>query len=377
VPKNVSLAGTSLLTGDNSGGLSIYSRGAIKANNVTATDSPDGNGAGFYNVYLGALGGITLTGTNIFEDNAYDGFNAQSMGAISVNNLTGSRNGAAGGYGNGAVLDNVGTSAAMAVKLTGTNTFNDNFSEGLHVVSNGAISASNLTANRNLHGVGANLWNSHTNAGALTLTGSNTFQENRDSGLVIESQGAISLNSLTANGNGQLGLYGFGANIHNQTSATPQTVKLTGTNTFNDNYSGGLFVQSRGAISANNLTANHTTNGNGVRLFNNTGSAGVTLTGTNAFLSNGGDGLTIESTGAVSVTKVTADDNTAYGVYISNNSSPITITCGSMTSNGSWGLYADTSGLLKLIGVVASGNTSGNIYLSGSLRVDMRACSLP
>ncbi len=359
VPKGVTLAGTNVLLRNGFSNLTVYSAGPILANNLRADGAHNADGAALHNnIDPDVASGVTLTGTSQFLNNNWAGLAIGSYGPIAVNNVTASGN----LTGTGAVLGNDSATTPQAIKITGTNTFNDNAGDGLSVDSSGAISASNLTARRNGGSTGGAYLS--TGAASITLTGSNVFSDNDGSGLDISGDGAISLNNVTADGNGQDSLDGWGAWIGNSSADPGQPVKLTGTNSFSGNYSGGLRLFSAGAITINNLTANTTTTGTGATLRNNfgTGTNNVTLTGTNAFLGNGADGLYIETTGAVSLSKVSADDNTGNGVHV-DDAVGLTLTCGSMTSNGGWGLYVTNwSGLLKLIGVVASGNTLGDIF---------------
>jgi hypothetical protein len=231
----------------------------------------------------------------------------------------------------------------------------------------GAITVNSLSASGNTGGDGASL--TSYQSGAITLTGVNAFNDNAWRGLYAYGIGAIALNSVTANGNGLDGVY-----LQNTSSTSGDSVKFTGTNTFRDNTGNGLVVQTDGAITANNLSAW----GNGIigaGLYNSSGTAGVSLTGTNAFSGNTATGLDINSLGAVSLTRVTADDNGSRGISITGPAASVTITCGSVTGNTTYGIFADAFGLLKLIGVVASGNGT-DLDPGASSWTIVRACPL-
>src|ERR1700690_235715 len=108
--------------------------------------------------------------------------------------------------------------------------FNNDFLGGLNVISKGAITLSSLTADGNGNagsGLGANLDNSG-GTGAIAIS-SSQFNTNQLDGLDILSKGAITLSSLTATGN----TVGVGVNLNNPTSLG--TVTIT-SSTFNSNH---------------------------------------------------------------------------------------------------------------------------------------------
>ena len=116
------------------------------------------------------------------------------------------------------LVDNTSSgTVGQNVTISGTNQFNNNWLDGLDVYSYGNLALNNVTANSNGqgtyvdYGFGAFLDNcmfSGTGTCAIvtpttvTLTGANQFNNNGDDGLRVFSKGAITLNGLTANGNG-------------------------------------------------------------------------------------------------------------------------------------------------------------------------------
>jgi hypothetical protein len=429
-PQPVTLTGVSEFNGNFGYGLSVFSLGQITASNLTANDNQTGAGVSLYNDLGSSTAGVTLTGvntfndnwfnglevgsfgtinllstqitangnglslssgygvtlvnstaatpksvkiggTNIFNENYQGGLNIESDGAITTNNLTANSNTS----GSGANLNNAGGGAAGSVTLTGTNSFNTNYNTGLVINSLGAITASNVTASDTSNGYGAILAN-NGGAGGVTLSGKNTFNGNDGTGLDVTTTGAITLNNVTASQNGQGGS-GYGAFLSNTAASGPQAVKLTGTNTFDGNETLGLYVDSLGAITINNLSASYTVSGGGAQLFNTgVGAVGnVTLTGVNTFNENNGTGLHIGSKGNVSVTKVTADGNTGDGLY-TNPTGTITLTCGSFTNNTGYGWRLTSLAGITLKGVFSAGNSSGDTWF-GTVPVVTRNCPLP
>ncbi len=429
-------------------GVDIFSNGAISVSYLTADSN--GGGSGEYGAYINnnaapALG-VTLSGTNTFDFNYDMGLFVFSKGAITISNL----NAIGNIHNDGVDLNN--TSGTASVALTGFNTFNSNNGFGLYALSNGNISASNLTADCNGYsgtcmtassGDGVFLYNA-IGSGSVTLSGHNTFLSNSGYGLDIFSKGNIVTSNLTANLNGSGGVDEIGVNLENQ--AGSGSVLLSGTNTFNYNYSDGLDILSNGAITTYNLKATcngyqldcitSTTSANGVLISNNistahpvylkgfntfldnsedgvdvfslgaiaasnltasrngydggsfvnglpNATAGISLTGTNVFLSNGHDGLFLGSNGPVSMTHITANQNSHDGLRVST-ASHVSVICGSFMINGVGGSgYGWETGIavssISLYGVDTAGNFSGDYYhadLAATLSISP-TCPLP
>ncbi len=188
---SVTLTGTNIFNGNNRIGLVVLSGGNISVNNVTANDNKIEGGAYLVNKGWGT-GSITLTGTNIFNDNNWCGLLAESSGDIRANNITANYNNSSG-----ACLVAMGGFGTGSITLTGTNIFNDNNSNGLEAWADADINLNNVTANGNKNYNGAYLvgW------GSITLTGKNVFNGNNWSGLEAHSNGDINLNNVTANDN--------------------------------------------------------------------------------------------------------------------------------------------------------------------------------
>jgi hypothetical protein len=408
-------------------GLEVISKGTITLNSVTASSNTAGGGASLQNVLAGSAMAITLTGKNSFSSNFGSGLLVDSRGAISAYSLNASGNGTVG-IDSGAILNNAYGGATSGVTLTVFGNFNGNYFNGLVVQSHGAIKLNTVTAHSNLNGEGAHLdnciWNgsnceglggvaltsfnefdnnkvtglfisstglislNELNANGTTngkgaeinnaysgfssgvmLTGANNFNSNYDTGLDINSNGTLSLNNLTANSNGLGASSGYGADLNNTGASPGKSVTLTGINTFNGNYDGGLAITSVGTISASNLTAGGNLNGDGASLDNDGAASAmnVTLTGLNTFNNNAANGLNVSSIGAISATQLIADYNTLDGVYLDNCvdftpcrwpvAKSITISrFGEFTDNGHHGLDIDATGAVILNNLTATSN---------------------
>ncbi|HUH97977.1 MAG TPA: right-handed parallel beta-helix repeat-containing protein, partial [Anaerolineales bacterium] len=391
--KDVILTGVNVFNSNHGDGLDIDSLGNIKLNSLTANNNGVGLSIGFgvsvddsgWNslIYTGT-GAVTLSGTSTFTGNYNYGFIATSVHAIKVNNITATDNGIAGTYGLGVNLDNSNASTPQAVTLSGTNTFNHNYGGGLHVLSKGTITAGSLIASDNTHGAGVELDNNYgatTSTAGVTLSGASLFNNNYYTGLKVSSYGAISINtsSLTADCNGlsgncTVGVSGFGIYLDNSgnTSSTPPSITLKGTNNLNSNYSGGLYVVARGAVTLNSLTADSTAAGIGAYIQNSANGKGVTLSGTNVFNDNSYSGLNIVSNGAILLSNVTASNSqTGYGATMDNSGSaflprPSVTLTGTNVFRGNLldGLNVTSAGAISVSNVTASGNKGSGLNLS-------------
>ena len=388
----VSMTGMNIFLGNYDGGLQVISNGAITAKAVIANSNQNGYGASFDNSGAASAQAVSLTGTNNFKYNGLDGLDITSKGGITVNSVTANSNGQAGASGTyyGADLNNTFASptAPGTVKTTGSNYFYDNYTDGLYVTSLGAVTLNSVTANNNQFGAGLVVNNDNhlvsTKPQSVSLTGTNIFDSNDTDGLDITSAGVVTLANVNANNNPN----GQGANINNAIAATSaQSVSLTGTNGFSNNFSYGLTITSYGNISLAAVTANGNGSGDntdGVKLTNtNLGAAkavSIKLTGVNTFNGNQNNGLTIETYGAVSASNLTANNNDTeglgsdgYGVFIDNcawngikcTANPFGIQSVALSGVSQFiGDYSDdlhitTNGAITLSGVHASQSQTG------------------
>ena len=402
------------LSNNKSSGLYVLSKGLVTLSNITASSNGSYNtgtdtytGEGIYVDNTAGVAGVTLIGTNVTSSNWTNGLDVVSKGAISINNLTANKNGyydtptdtkddAVNGY--GASLDNSTASAAQPITLTGTNQFNNNMYDGLGVSSNGgAVTLNGLIANGNGlahnpdpninpnssgYGVEVDNTSSGTAVGNVTLTGTNVFNSNWLDGLDIFSYGNITLNNVTASNNG-IGTYdnfGAGAWLDNCLTTngttcqavTPKTITLAGNNAFENNFSDGLLIASKGAITVNNVNAdgNGADGSDGAYLDNDfTGAVGgVNVTNTAAyspsFNDNGNHGLEVYSLGAITVMDLDASGNNRYGVRLYNSDGTGNVSLGTarvgwsnwLKDNGLNGLDVSSKGLVTLANIDAENN---------------------
>ncbi|KAA3646474.1 MAG: hypothetical protein DWQ07_09680 [Chloroflexi bacterium] len=181
--------------------------------------------------------------------------------------------------------------------------------------------------------------------------------------LVSNHDGAVSLDNVTTNNTGTASV---GASIDNTASSTDAEVTINDGN-FNGFNNNGLLVQSDGAITLSGVTANG--NGDeGAVLDNTSGSGPNSINVSGSIFNNNGSngtfsGLLVDATGTILLSGVTADGNTGDGVTLNSGvgtgPTDIIIKCSALTNNGGNGFTANANnGDLGLYSVTTSGNTN-------------------
>jgi hypothetical protein len=360
---NVSVDQSEFNGNSNGNGLDILGDGSIDVANVDAFTNNTG-------AILIGDGVITISNSNFGIDaltgNDWTGLHAESGSDISLTDVIASYNG-----NNGAYLEAEGN-----ITITDS-TFDENVNvsspadPGLYANSNGGnISLTNVNANSNDYGAGVVL---ETNgAGSINVTGGN-FDSNGSFGIQAKSEnGDITLDGVTASLNAvkgaYLNAYGTG-NIFVNNSV------------FIENGSYGIYAgTSEGNISLDlvTVTGNDVT-GTGAALVTGTGSVFVS---DSSFDLNTAVGLWVVSGGAVDLVNVTADGNGGNGVEVYSTSTaeaicpedevisiPVTVDAGVFTNNGEYGLMVKPGPLGTLTFTTPStfgGNILGDYLLDVS-----------
>jgi putative surface-exposed virulence protein len=393
IPRNVSITGKNVFNSNGQSGLDILSFGAISVSNVTATYNLSGRGVFLNNAMDASVQQpVTVSGYNLFTNNGGAGLEVFSFSVVTLNNLTALSNGVL--LGDGVKVQNWGGTYAKAVAIKGTNIFNNNGNYGLVVKSDGAITVANITASKNKEG-GAYLdncgWTTPGGLGNCTRTfqsnvsisGYGVFEYNgklngahngaagsSQVGLEIRSRGTITLNNISANHN-----YGSGAEITTAGLTTVHAVTLNGVNTFNNNgdatgaLNSGLVVYADGAIKVSKLTASDNYLW-GTWLDNrvaNTIQHPVTVSGYAYLTGNGQDGATIKSYGAISLSNVVSLENW-NGMWLQNNGGTypkaVMLTgTNTINNNRRWGVIVISDGAINISNITASKNKEGGAYL--------------
>ena len=303
---------------DNSqNGLYIYSKGNILVENFTAS----GN-LGVYGMYLDnsdGTGSVTVKATlpgwmnNIDGNiNGY-GLNIRSDGAILVDKVHASNNGQTG-----IVLNNNSAPTIKPVTLSNS-TANGNGDFGINLSSRGLVTVTNVDAYDQITAGydGMTIDTTYGSGGVIikaTTGQTNDFYNNDQSGLMISSNGSVTISDIVSTNNGGYGVW----IVSNPTIGTP-AVSLTRVKVDGSIFSTGLYVSAYGPITLTNVTSSNNANGNGADITNfySSGTPGVTVK-TSVFNNNKYNGLTISTKGAVLITTITANDNLYNGLYVDN-----------------------------------------------------------
>ena len=175
------------------------------------------NTAGTGNVSLGTA---RANYSNWLSNNYNSGLEVFSNGLVTLSNLDAENNGHYDNINNdslgyGVWVNNSTSSLPQGVTLNGTNnTFRNNYLSGLEIHTKGAVTMNNIDSENNgynnpatplddgnVYGYGVLVTN-NANAAApqsVTLNGSkNNFYGNADDGLLVQSFGLVTLNSVNA-----------------------------------------------------------------------------------------------------------------------------------------------------------------------------------
>jgi hypothetical protein len=216
----------------------------------------------------------------------------------------------------GAFLDNTASTRQASVTVKNS-TFNNNYG-GLVIQSDGAVTLTNVTANQNNVTGGVYIDNAFDDAASTVSVTQGFFLQNTGTGLEIYSNGAIKLSQIVANGNS-----GNGVRASNVFATSAYPVSMSDFLTALNNGADGLRVTSEGAVTLTNLTTNDN-GGRGTSIDNQDSvlPAKVTISGTNFFNNNQEMGLAVFTKGAITTNNITAIYNgytgDRNGVYLSN-----------------------------------------------------------
>lgn len=308
-------------------GLTILSDGAITLTNVSTHFNTVG-GANLSNNYDAPASVVSVTKGFFNENGLGDGLAISSNGAVKLSQITAFANSSRGVF-----VNNTSSLTPQPVTLSGYLHASNNGGKGLDIVAGGAVTLTSLITDFNGN-IGTDIDNTYFNAYAVTINGTNSMSGNTaGGGLTIDSWGAITLNNITANANN-----GRGASINNADGTLPYAVHLKGVNSFSQNTQNGLTISSRGTINLYNVTANENgflLNLSGVLLYNQSDPLkpyNINLFGVNTFNANANTGLDIYSYGTITLNNVTASYN-GYDVNDGVGSGAIISNVGSSTSS--------------------------------------------
>ena len=318
-------------------------------------------------IFTNWTGNLTINDLDIAAtDGAGFGLSVQNTGTITLDNVSVNNTPVnVYGSGDGALLNNTGD-----VAITDSE-FDGNHGNGLVVESTGTITLNTVSASSNtLTGayLGSCLYNNVSGlcAGneAVTVTSatSNIFDSNGFTGLAIDAGGGIALDHVQANNNAL-----DGANLMSADANGTGDVSVT-QGEFTGNSNGdGLYVLTDGNLTLTNITANANNAGAVVNTTAGVGTVNITDSsfGDTNINGNNWTGLHVDSGSAVTLTNVVASFNGTNGAYL-DAAGDITVTNSQFNENVHFnfpqdpGLYANSNGgNITLTDVVADGNIYG------------------
>ena len=239
---------------------------------------------------------------------------------------------------------NVTVQALAGIGAVGSN----NAADGVHIVTSGTVTGASMGGNDN--GWGA-VFIDNTSGAAKSVTLTNGIADSNDNyGYEILSNGTITLTGLSANN----ASVGAGFILNNSSAATPLAVTVNNP-IANGNSTYGLFVFSDGAITVNHITANNNIYGAYLYSFVGGKITFKSLTGVNTLENNSGDGVHLSTSGAVVLDKILAEWNGVNGIHV-ENSSTVTLTNSKLLHNQNNGMEATANGLVTITNVMAIDN---------------------
>jgi hypothetical protein len=358
---NVTITSSSMEgNGHRSAGSGLYinsAKGSVTLTSVWVGGNGDSDtdawGAYISNLNSYTKSPVTITDSN-FDGNFNNGLTVYSLGLITLKDVSASSN---SGASYGARIDNDQSDATAGIRILNssgrTNNFNNNVAAnaGLLINSRGAIAVNSVYAyntsgaSGSRRGVEINNLNSTSSAGVTVKLGG--FDGNAGGGLYVFSTGAITVNMTDCSASSNSGTDARGIYLDNDAASSARAVILDGGN-YHDNNSYGIQILSLGAVTVKNVEVYGSISASGARLSNNAGTnAPITVTTsrsgwTNAFNGNSGYGLHILSNGNVLVNNTNSNNNNEHGFYITT-SGKITLNRTNAEQNNNTGAYLNNA----------------------------------
>jgi hypothetical protein len=373
--KSVALTSSSFNQNGNVG-LNLYTSGNFSWNGGGASEND------YYGLYMNGVASTTTntaTLTNVnFNDNGSTGLQILVYGNIFLNSVNASGNDFIGGYIDNCLWNGSSCpgSGSITINSAIANQFNANTYRGITLSTRGSIKITNISANGN-GDMGINI-SAFNGTGAVVVQNpsarfANTINNNGGYGIFIESAGAITINKVNLDANTLSNL-----RLSNISAAAPVGITLTSVKTTNSVNENGMFVLSAGAITIRSTTA--LDNFYRGAYLESYGDQHVQVN-TSVFNRNGYIGLEVNAIGNVTLNGIAANENDDVGIRINNTAGSGKVellgTLGENFINGNAlvGLHITTNGDITLSKVTAVDNTLMGINAissgtAGFVRVD-------
>jgi hypothetical protein len=357
-PKTVSVSNAVFDNNQQGNGISLSSKGNITVTNVSACGNTYNWGYGLSAdtcVWNGGactgIGSVTVSGKyggKGYNENGYAGMSISAVGNIRLQNTEALGNGHAGVY---IYADYVGAEATVTV--LGTSASPSSFSgnqngDGLNITTRGSVTLSYVRLENNVTGNGVSIYNNTTVTPKSVSLNRVYANDNFGMGVYVNTLGAITGTYVQASGN----LY-EGAMFYNISASSPQTITISAS-VFSQNQQNGLSLYSSGKITLNKINADN--NDNTGLYVNTTGDFLMLATlGENHFNRNGGQGVYIQNAGNITLNKITANESGQTGMYLAGGNN-LTINTATFMHNTWQGIYGSISGNLLINQVLVMNN---------------------
>jgi hypothetical protein len=231
------------------------------------------------------------------------------------------------------------------------------------VITNGAVTLQNVDAHDNTL-VGARVYNPSGGLVKTVNVARSQFNANNNSGLEIHTDGPVILTDTSASSNGW---WGVDITAIGNVSVTCSGSSSAKCQFSNNSANGGLLVETTGAITVSKVTANE--NGN------STSDYGIELLGVDkgitiskvTTIDNLGRGIYAVTSGNITLTSAFSTGN-YYGAHLANNGGTGNILVNGTNffeNNNDYGLFVRTSGTVSVSNVTAAGtNTYDGVYIN-------------
>ncbi len=329
----------------------------ITLNNITVQNTDDDG------VFITTSGNVSLD-TVTSSGNQGDGLYINASNA-NLSNITTNDN-----QGNGTVINTNSFGAFGPVTLTGNNQFNNNGESGLDIHSMNGINVTNILANNN-NDAGVALSNGNS---VNEIIASNISASGNKWGLSVANEGEVTLSDITVNNNQDTGLWvhaGHDANLSNITA--------------NENQELGIDIYASN-INASDITAN---NNSWIGFGASTFGGDISITGTNTFIGNRGDGILADLRDGGNIYVENVEVANSGGIHLETSDGSVVLTGTNLfTNNTTQGavVFIDASGDVLVEGVTNIGSgidadgaliiTPGNITVRNSTFQDSEAYGL-
>ena len=217
-----------------------------------------------------------------------------------------------------------------------------------------------MSASSNSSGYGALLDNSTSTVKGKVVVLSADVESSKYDGISITSKGDVILDGIISNGS-----WGSGNGVYVDNTAGTGTVSVLstkGANNFNNNTLNGLLIKSNGNITVSTVTANNNSS-NGLNLTALAAGSTITLSNVN-IKHNSSNGILSVAHGATVFTKVKSYSNglntNLDGISVTTNGYDFTFSNSYATGNGRYGINASVGGTSHKVNVI------GSVYLGNS-----------